>query len=191
MQNGIDFPQKAFMDNLDRIIDFYKNDTMSASKRQIYMKSFTKSGYALISKIDPSAEILDIGCGDNLFKPYFKNLTGIDPATDLADLKLPFQYYKPDRLFDVVLCLGSIQGNQSEVYEQISKIYSILKSNGRIYWRCMPYPPPFEVPDWMSLWTFQLHKDLAKKFGFEIIELEWDIRTPPHTPRIYAQWKKI
>lgn len=178
------------MSRLNEIIDFYRNDTVSASQRHEFMRSFPKSGYDLIQRIDPKAWVLDIGCGDNLFRPHLPNLIGIDPATDAADICVSLQHYQPDRLFDVALCLGSIQGDDTEVRDQIAKIRDLLTDCGRIYWRCMPDPPPYAVPDWMSLWTFDRHRKLAHDFGFEVIDLAWELRPPPKSARIYAEWIK-
>ena len=37
-----------------------------------------------LNYLDTSGEVVDLGCGDNFFKPYFSNLTGIGAETDPA-----------------------------------------------------------------------------------------------------------
>jgi hypothetical protein len=154
------------------------------------MKTFVQSGYALIDKIDSSESVIDIGCGQNLFKPYFPNLIGIDPATDESDFKVSLQEYRTVQKFDVALCLGSIQGTNKELFEQLAIIKNLLTDQGRIYWRCMPDPAPKPVPEWMQLWTFDKHYSLAQQYGFIVKDIAWDLRNPSadYTPRIYAEW---
>ena len=52
--------------------------------------------------------VIDIGCGYNEFKGKIKNLIGIDPYNDRADIDVHTLDYKPDIQFDVAICLGSI-----------------------------------------------------------------------------------
>lgn len=176
------------MANINDIIKFFQEDNKSANNRHVYMDEFMYSGYALLDRILPSEHVIDIGCGKNLFKKHLPNLVGIDPATNEADFKVTLQDYQPDRMFDVALCLGSIHGDDQSIRQQILKIKTMLRPGGRIYWRTMPDPAPFVVPYWLSLWTFDRHRDLARDLGFEIVELAWDQRPPPRKPRIYAQW---
>lgn len=176
--------------NIDQIIDFFRQDQYSSTNRDLFMREFTYSGYNLIDKIPADAHVLDIGCGQNLFKRYLTNLVGIDPATPEADMQITLQQYQPDKLFDVALCLGSIHGDDTEVRQQIIKIHDLLTSHGIIYWRCMPDPPPYKVPSWLSVWSFQRHKDLAAELGFEIVDLKFDLRPARKSPRIYAEWRR-
>lgn len=175
------------------INQFYLEDQTLARSRDFYTRLLPWSGYSLVNRIAPDADILDVGCGQNLFKQYFPNLIGIDPVTPEADIKVTIQDYQPDRQFDVALCLGGIQGNDASVRQQVAKIHDLLKPRGRIYWRCMPDPPPKLVPEWMSLWSFERHRTLSAQLGFEVIELEWDIVrvAGKEAPRIYAQWQRL
>lgn len=152
------------------------------------MRAFSHSGHGLVDQIDRDAHILDVGCGQNLFKKYFPNLVGIDPADPKADLQVTIQDYQPDRKFDVALCLGSIHGTPESIRQQIIKIRDLLVPQGHIHWRTMPDPPPRPVPDWAGLWTFDRHRNLANELGFEISKLAWDLS--PSGNRIYAKWVK-
>ena len=51
------------------------------------------SGWALADKIQSNESVLDVGCGFNEFKTRILNLTGLDPANDCADVKLPIEEY--------------------------------------------------------------------------------------------------
>lgn len=172
------------------INQYYVDAVYSATNRHKFMTSFIYAGYSLIDKISPTESIIDIGCGQNLFKPYFPKLVGIDPATEEADLKISLQEFQTDQKFDVALCLGSIQGTDDDLNYQLNIIKNLLTDKGRIYWRCMPYPPPEAVPEWMQLWTFEKHHDMAQRFGFEVKDIAMDTRIPPgvYSPRIYAEW---
>ena len=97
------------------------------------------SGIQIIDKIKPHETVIDVGCGYNLFKDKIKNLLGIDPANDEADIKISLEHFLPDDKYDVALCLGSINfGDVNRITNQIAKVISILNDTSRIYWRCNP-----------------------------------------------------
>ena len=67
---------------------------------------FKYSGWALLDKIKEDDQILDIGCGYNLFKKHFGNrLYGIDPANNKADQVIAWEDYKPHKEFNVFFIL--------------------------------------------------------------------------------------
>jgi hypothetical protein len=99
----------------------------------------TKSGLELLTKITDSDSVIDVGCGRNPFKGLIKNLIGIDPAFDQADVKSTVDEFTTDQTFDIALCLGSINfGDVNDIERQIAKIISLLKPSCRIFWRCNP-----------------------------------------------------
>ena len=91
------------------------------------LDQYQYSGWALIDKIQPNESVLDVGCGFNEFKTRILNLTGLDPANDRADVKLPIEEYSPPYKFDVALCLGSINfGNKLTIMNQIACVVNCL-----------------------------------------------------------------
>lgn len=103
--------------------------------------------------------ILDVGCGFNLFRKYFrgKNFLGIDPSNDCADLKISFDEYleldHPQQ--DVVICQGNLHfGTKTKVEANLQKVLSVLKPNGLLFVRFnvnrVPtmYPYLDVVDDW-------------------------------------------
>ena len=152
---------------------------------------FKYSGWALLDKIYPDEEVLDIGCGYNLFKPHLGiKLYGIDPANDKADEVVGIMEFNWRKKWDVILALGSLNfGTIEDVEPQVEKAISLLKKNGRIYWRQNPgvgdHPwKGVEVVKFFP-WTIDLNYEWAQKYGCEVVECKWD-----SSNRIYAEWKK-
>jgi 2-polyprenyl-3-methyl-5-hydroxy-6-metoxy-1,4-benzoquinol methylase len=174
-------------------------DTINAAFREIYLKhpasrytimaEFKYSGYALLDKIDPQEKVLDVGCGNNLFKSRLPNLIGIDPVTDEADYKVALLDYTTEEKFDVILCLGSVHfGELEDIKASIAHMSSMLKSGGRIYWRCATSSAPW----WCFAWSKLLHASLSVEFGFTLADIQDDYRERnlPESFRIYAEWVK-
>jgi hypothetical protein len=155
------------------------------------MDQYTYSGWALIDKIKPGEQVLDVGCGDNLFKDRIPNLLGIDPANPRADIQVTIEDFVPDRKFDVAFCLGSINfGNDETILRQIRKTVSCLDSkHARVYWRCNPGRRDHGNSECESIefydWTFERQEFYANYFEFDIVKLCWDDNN-----RIYAEWVK-
>ena len=152
-----------------------------------------KSGTLLLTKISDSDSVIDVGCGRNPFKGKIKNLIGIDPAFDQADVKCTIDQFNTDKKFDVALCLGSINhGNDEDVERHIAKVISWLKPQARIYWRCNPGAADHDNQDRSRMllqrslygWTFEDHDRLSKKFNFELRDCSWEYSNT----RIYAEW---
>ena len=71
---------------------------------------FKYSGWALLDKIKKDDEVLDIGCGYNLFKEKLGDrLWGIDPANDKADEVVSWEKFVSHKPFNVYLILGSLK----------------------------------------------------------------------------------
>lgn len=189
------------MDMQERINSFYYqvySDVTVEDKIKTYEK-FEYSGFALLKKIPMDAKILDVGCGYNIFKPYFPNLLGIDPVTTQADLQITLEEFNTTDLYDVILCLGSIQqGDIKYIKTQIQKLVSLLKSGGKIYWRTNLIPRGKlrkESSVLLSdgfIWTPEIHKTLCEEFGFVLADIQHDSydRSRPHAVRLYAEWVK-
>ena len=144
----------------------------------------------IASKIATHETVIDVGCGNNEFKPHIKHLTGIDLVNPAADICVDLDEYEPDQLFDVAICLGVIQyGDENDITRQIAKVGSILKPSARIYWRSnmavrdhkhemvnlVPYYP----------WSIDEHHRFARMFGWTIDFIDEDLYG-----RLYAEWRR-
>ena len=152
---------------------------------------FKYSGWALLDKIKEDDQILDIGCGYNLFKKHFGNrLYGIDPANNKADQVIAWEDYTPHKEFNVFFILGSINfGDEKYVDSQIAKLSRETKTGDRIYWR---QNPGIGDHPWKGVkevqfypWTFNKNKEWADKYDFTINELLQDTGN-----RIYTEWTR-
>lgn len=154
------------------------------------LAQFNKTGLDLVNKIKPTDRVLDVGCGKNPFKGLIPNLVGIDPAFDEADVKCTIEEFSTHDLFDVALCLGSINfGNSERIEQQIAKIVKLLKPQATIYWRCNPGQQDHNNEECKAIdfypWSIEEHVRLADMFGFLLVECSWDTKN-----RIYAEWRR-
>lgn len=150
--------------------------------------AYQYSGWAITTKIREHERVLDVGCGKNLYKGKIKNLIGIDPAFNEADVKCTIEEYATDEKFDVALCLGSINfGTRQDIERQIAKVVSLLTPTGRIYWRCNPGRHDHGNKECEDIdfypWSLVEHIRLAEKFGFRLNTCCWDTGH-----RLYAEW---
>ena len=154
------------------------------------LSQYKYSGWSLVDKIRSNELVLDVGCGFNEFKSRIPNLTGIDPANDCADFKLPIEYLRTDIKFDVAFCLGSINfGTEINILNQIAHVVACLKPQSRIYWRCNPGLADHNNEQCKDIdfypWTIEKHIELANLFGFRLAVARWDTSN-----RIYAEWHR-
>lgn len=155
------------------------------------MDQYQYSGWALLDKIQPGELVLDVGCGDNLFKDKLTNVLGIDPANSNADQQVTIENFIPEYKFDVAFCLGSINfGDDAVILRQIRKVVSCLDSkHARIYWRCNPGRKDHNNAECNEIdfypWTFERMEYYASYFEFDVKELCWDTNN-----RIYSEWVK-
>jgi len=152
----------------------------------------SKSGLQLLTQINDLESVIDVGCGTNPFKGKIKNLVGVDPAFDQADVKCTIDDFVTEDQFDVALCLGSINfGSVIDIERQITKVVSILKPKSRIFWRCNPgkqdHPDPACKEIDFYPWTIEEHVRLSDKFGFRLVECTWE----NEGRRIYAEWSRL
>lgn len=104
-------------------------------------KKFKYSGLAIIDEVNAMSpdNVIDIGCGYNEFKGKIKNLIGIDPYNDRADIDIHTLDYKPDIQFDVAICLGSINfGSSDKILAELENVVNMVKSGGMLYFRVNP-----------------------------------------------------
>lgn len=151
------------------------------------------SSYQTIAKkINRHDHILDVGCGSNPLKNYFPNLVGIDPAFHQADIQCTIEDYIPDRLFDVALCLGSINfGNVQIIQRQIEKVVSCLKEKSMIFWRLNPGRQDHNNDMCNQIiffpWTLEILKEFSIRHNYY---QEGQLEEHPTRPRYYAEWKR-
>lgn len=152
---------------------------------------FDLTGWDLLSKIGENETVLDVGCGYNLFKEWLGDrLYGIDPANTLADEITTIEDFETDKVFDVALCLGSINfGDRDTVFQQTRRTVELIKPGGRIYWRQNPGigDHPWKEVEEIKFypWTFRDNIDLSQLLGCEVVDLRWDKGN-----RIYSEWIK-
>ena len=104
-------------------------------------KKFKYSGLAIIDEVNAMNpdNVIDIGCGYNEFKGKIKNLVGIDPYNDRADISVHTLDYKPDVEYDVAICLGSVNfGSSDKIIGELENVVSMVKSGGFLYFRVNP-----------------------------------------------------
>jgi hypothetical protein len=150
---------------------------------------YSLTGIELAKRIKEDEWVLDVGCGRNLFKGVIKNLVGIDPAFEEADFKTTIEDFQTTQLFDVALCLGSINfGTIIAIRKQIDCVVNYLKPKARIYWRCNPGLQDHGNEECKQIdffpWNNDWHTQLADEYGFKIVELAHD------SNRIYAEWSR-
>jgi ubiquinone/menaquinone biosynthesis C-methylase UbiE len=89
-----------------------------------------------VNNLNPNL-VLDLGCGDNQYKNFIKNLTGIDIINESADinadiLNIPFE----SNSADAVLCFGSINfGTEDLIRKQLLEMKRVLKHEGYAIFR--------------------------------------------------------
>jgi len=154
------------------------------------LNQYKYSGWALVDKIKPKEQVVDVGCGFNEFKTHIPNLIGIDPANDSADYKVRIEDFDMPDHFDVALCLGSINfGGEANIISQINCVVRCLKPKAKIYWRCNPglHDHGNEACKDIDFypWTIEKHAELADLFGFRLAVARWDTAN-----RIYAEWSR-
>lgn len=147
----------------------------------------------LSDKIKKNEWVLDVGCGRNMFKTYHAKTYGIDLYGTYSDETIDIVYFKPTRLYDVALCLGSIQyGDRSNIHNQIRGVINALKPKARIYWRFDLYRQRkgHDIDDEYSRlgvfdWSYEEQIKFAADFEFNIDFISMDI-----DDRLYAEWSR-
>jgi len=144
------------------------------------MKKWKYSGVALIDEVNnlkPRA-VLDVGCGYNEFKGKINNLIGIDPYNDRADMQVSAMEYKTDKLFDVVLCLGSVNfGNREKIIAEVSRCVNLLADGGTMFFRVNPGiqhdRPESQWIEFFS-WNVPFIIELAEMFNLQVLDIRDD-----------------
>jgi hypothetical protein len=180
IDNNIMFHDQQYLN------DYFKNYWKPS------IDAYKYSSYETIaSKIKPHEWLLDVGCGYNPFKDLVKNVIGIDPAIDRADVVCTIEDFQPTKLFDVATCLGSINfGTDEIVSNQIEKIVSCLRSKSRIYWRLNPGRRDHASEKCQGIpfypWSHKLLQSYAEKYDYRQINEQTE--TNGKVIRLYAEW---
>lgn len=121
--------------------------------------------------LNKDATIVDLGCGTNLYKKYFHNLTGVDvidhPAVDVQSSILNFN---PIAKFDAALALGSIQYyDYGYIDECFAHMLSLVKSNGLVFWRSL-FTEVSEKYGNLIFWDKDMIEGFTNKYNLDIID---------------------
>lgn len=153
---------------------------------------FSQSGIEqTLQRIGPDDTVLDVGCGNNLYKPYLQDkVVGIDPSNPAADYMVSIEEFSTDQRFDHVLCYGSINfGSYKQIENQVRCVMSFLKPGSLIHWRLNPGKYDHNIPgqEVIDLFPWDEHtvKTLADKFGCTVLKIEKD------NNRLFSLWKKV
>ena len=156
------------------------------------MKKWKFSGVALIDEINSlkPRTVLDVGCGYNEFKGRIDNLIGIDPYNDKADLQVSTLEYRTDQLFDVIMCLGSVNfGDRDKVIAEVGRCVTLLEDGGTMFFRVNP-GVQHDKPEakWIEFfaWNVPFIIELAEIFNLKILDIRDDTNQ-----RKYFIYRKI
>ncbi len=149
----------------------------------------TYSGWSIVDRINERnpKNVLDFGCGYNQFKPRIKNLTGIDPFNENADYMVDILDFNVDEKYDHMIVFGSLNfGDENDIRVRFKKLYSLLATGGRMYFRVNPgilWPkgPYVDIFPWSFEFAYALAKEHnckleqykkdRKRFYFEILKM--------------------
>ena len=143
-------------------------------------KKYKYSGLSIVDEINNMNldSVLDIGCGYNEFKGKINNLTGIDAYNKRADHQVNLLDYSTDKLYDAIICFGTINfGNVTKIIAEMKKAVSLVKVNGLMYFRVNPGiqhdPEEAHYIDFFE-WTPEFIFNISHVLGCEIINMRKD-----------------
>ena len=90
-----------------------------------------------INSLEPNI-VLDVGCGNNIYKNKIKNVIGVDILdNNLQDVNAPIEDLPfDDNYADVILALGSINfGTDIIIDKQLAELKRVSKNKTKIYFR--------------------------------------------------------
>lgn len=188
--------------NLHKLIKDLFNDKKPAPRA---ITKYNETGFDMINSINSTNPdvVLDLGCGNNIYKNQIKNLIGVDILdNNLQDINSPIESLPfEDNYADVVLALGSINfGDEKIINTQLNEVKRVCKNNGLIYFRVMAE----HDLDPYYYWTLDKVKQKEKLYNFQPIVSpkyikrtrypykEHDIRTGERSlERIFCIWKVV
>ena len=126
---------------LTNLIDYAVLEKYFSKVWQPQTKKYKYSGLSIIdeiNKLNPK-RVLDLGCGYNEFKGKISNLIGVDPYNSKADIQSSILDYRSKELFDITICLGSINfGSVDKVYDELEHAINLTAPGGLLYFRANP-----------------------------------------------------
>lgn len=108
------------------------------------MSGYNYSGFNLVKDVNDlnPTKVIDVGCGENLFKGLINNLYGFDKNYySYADTQASIEDIDIElESVDVALCLGSLQYTSiTEQEYQLDRVVSWVKKGGYIIVRNQPF----------------------------------------------------
>jgi hypothetical protein len=83
----------------------------------------------------PDLQILDLGCGYNLYKKHLDNVTGVDPYIESVDYLCRVEDFEPPQKYDIVICFGPMNWYTFDLQvRNMKKIKECLADTGVCYW---------------------------------------------------------
>ncbi len=182
----------------DNLVD-YTNEIDSKCLHQYFahhwqadMKKWKHSGLALVDQINEMKprSVLDVGCGYNEFKGKINNLIGIDPYNVRADYQVGLMEYRPQKQFDIIMALGSINfGGRNKIIAEVSKCVNMLEDGGMMFFRVNP-GLQHDKPEakWIEFfaWNVPFIIDLAEMFNLKVLDIRDD-----SNKRKYFVYRKV
>ena len=189
---GVEVNRCETLEEYTRVIDDACLHKYFSKHWQNDMKKWKYSGVALIDEVNslkPRA-VLDVGCGYNEFKGKINNLIGIDPYNDLADIRVSTMEYKTDQIFDVILCLGSVNfGSKDKIIAEVGRCVNLLADGGTMFFRVNP-GIQHDKPEskWIEFfsWNVPFIIELAEIFNLRVL----DIRDDTNSRKYFVYRKK-
>jgi hypothetical protein len=144
-------------------------------------KKYKYSGLSIVDEVNAlsPSNVLDLGCGYNEFKGKIKNLIGVDPYNKKADIKSKLLDHSSDHLYDVVICLGSINfGSVDKIYNELEHAVKLTKQGGLLYFRANPGRQHEAIEaKWIEFfnWNSEFIINSADKLNCEVVELRQEM----------------
>lgn len=156
------------------------------------LHSYKYSGLSTLDRIGQGETVLDVGCGENVFKNQLgSRVTGIDPINPAADFRLSIDEFDLHEQYDHVLCYGSINfGNRLDIERQVRKVVQCTKPGGLIHWRLNPGRYDHGNPGQESLNLFNWNNPAIYQMA---IRNRCDVEEVLHDSnnRIFSLWRKM
>ena len=179
----------------------YNKNTKNRQRQRPYKWERIKEDLELINSLNPNL-VLDLGCGDNRYKPLVKNLIGIDIAYDpnadiIGDITaLDFE----DNSVDAIIAYGSINfGDEELIVKQLTETKRVLKDKGIICISAYSKPKlEFNAvlcrsfsDNFYYKWTEDKCQYFTEKFNFSFIEKPKTVRRLNGKGKINETWQDI
>lgn len=101
------------------------------------IKRYSETGVSLIQEVQALNPllVLDLGCGENLYKQFFPNIIGVDINSESqCDIIAPIENLSfQDNYADVAFCFGVF--SSSQVSAAVAEVKRVIKPNGLIFIR--------------------------------------------------------